>query len=543
MTQRFLTLCSLLGLLLALGGDALAQKKKPANPAKKTEVQPIRSLVPPGTKLDALALAQLIDREIKLRLDADGIKASPRSEDAEFYRRLHLDLLGIIPTPEKVVAFLDSTDPNKRGKAIDEMLANPRFGQYQAELWAGLLLPRESTNRALQANPFRKWLAEAFNKNQPWDKLVYEFVTASGSQEANGATTFFIANPTPDKMTDQVAKAFLGVRVECAQCHNHPFTSWKQEEYWGLAAFFMNVRVSGKPQQAAKKGITIGVNEQPGAPRNRKGLPESAKFLPAKFLQGEQPKVSNKEPLRPVLAEWMTSKNNPFFARAYVNRIWHHFFGRGIVNPYDDMIEENEPTHPELLHTLAEQFKAHNFDIKYLIRAICNSEVYQRTSRPVGNNADFIHLFPVMAVRNLTPEQLYDSLTQVLGAPGKRDVIQNKVAGKKGAAGGRDQFLAFFRVEDANPLEYQGGIPQALRLMNSAQTNNPLQGVVSRASQGSKAPAQVIENIFLTVLSRRPTVAEMQRYSQYVSQQGNSQAAYTDIVWALLNSSEFALNH
>jgi hypothetical protein len=500
--------------------------------------------VPAKGGLDARGLAGLIDRDIDSRLAAEKVKPSQPADDAEFLRRVYLDLIGVIPPPEKVSAFLKSSDPAKRAKVIDELLADPRFGTSLAETWSGMLLPRESNNRRLDHQPLQQWLAEGFNSNKPLDKLVYELITATGEQKDNGAVTYFVGNPTVDKITDNVTQMFLGVRLQCAQCHNHPFVEIKQADYWGMAAFFMKVRMTANPNMAAKKGISPGVFEAAGGARPKKKLPESAKIVPARFLQGETPKLDAKEPSRPVLASWITAPNNPYFAKAMVNRVWYQLFGRGIVNPVDDMHDGNVPSHPELLKSLTQQFKASGFDLKHLYRAICNSRAYQRTSRPLGDNSGDKEYYSHAAVRSLSPEQLYDSLVAVLGQPGggQGPKLKMAMAGKKGAKGPRDAFLTFFRIEEgANPLEYQAGIPQALRLMNSPQTSG--NAAVARLMKEGKGPAQVIEHLYLTALSRPPTPQEMNRMRTYVSRQTEARAGYSDILWALVNSSEFAFNH
>jgi len=499
--------------------------------------------VPPAAKMDSAALAKVIDQHINARLKEEGLKPSSNSDDGEFLRRVYLDLIGVIPPSEKVVAFLDSTDPNKRAKLIDELLEHPRFGTYLGEMWAGMLLPRESNNRRLDHRPMQAWLADSFKNNKPLDKMVYDLLTAVGTQQANGAATYFILNPTADKITDNVTQMFLGVRLQCAQCHNHPFVEIKQNDYWGMAAFFTKTRVSLNPKAAAKQGAQISVFEGAAPPKGkRNNLPQGAKIVPAKFLQGEQPKLDPKEPYRPVLAKWITSPSNPFFAKAMVNRAWYQLFGRGIVNPVDDMHEGNFPSHPELLVQLTEQFKANDFDLKYLYRAICNSQAYQRTSRPVGDNKGDKEFYSHAAVRSLSPEQLYDSLTAVVGNPGKDMPKGPKNNFRKGPASPRDAFLSFFRIDEgANPLEYQSGIPQALRLMNSPQLAGA--AALNRILSESKEPAQILEKLYIATLSRRPTTQERQRLVDYVGRQADLRTGFSDVLWALLNSSEFGLNH
>jgi hypothetical protein len=540
-----LTICARWNVIEAQPG---AQKKKKSAPLAPAKVSPARQTVDAhsltaGKKVNALALAKLIDQRINHRLTQEKVQPGAIADDAAFLRRIYLDLVGVIPPPEKVKGFLDSNDPARRAKAIDELLADPRFGTYLAERWANLMIPRDSMNRLLRSDPLKKWLADGFNKGEPLNKLVYELITATGTQDENGAVTYFVANNTVDKITDNVTRMFLGVQLQCAQCHNHPFTDYKQNEYWAMAAFFMRTRVTANAQQAAKKGISPGVTEAPvakkGAQKKKKGLPESAKFVPAKFLRGESPTLNPNNPARPVLAHWITSDQNPYFAPAMANRFWYQLFGRGIVNPVDDMHADNAPIMPEVLATLAEQFRLNGYDAKYLARTICNTEAYQRTSRTVTDDAADPDLYAVRAVRVLSPEQLYDSLTQVLGqAPAA--AIQ-KGAKKKGPVGGpRQQFVTFFHVDDANPLEYQVGIPQALRLMNSVQINRTERAVASAMKVGK---GQMIEQIYLMTVSRPPTPPEKERMDAYVTRHGDTPRTYGDILWALMNSSEFVTNH
>ena len=494
-------------------------------------------------KPDAAALARHIDQAVTAKLTSEKVPPSSRADDAEFLRRITLDITGVIPSAERVTAFLDSKDPAKRAKLIDELLASPQYGRHMADVWQHLMLPHDSDNRRLQAAPFVTWLEESFNKNQSWDHIVRELITATGSEEESPAVTYFLANPTVDKQTDSVARLFLGVQLQCAQCHNHPFTKWKQDEYWGMAAFFMKVRPE-RVAKAAKNGNSPTLTE--GGKGKPPRLPDSARTVPAKFFQGEQPRLDRNAPYRPVLADWMVSPKNKFFARAMVNRTWGQLFGRGFINPVDDMREDNAPSHPELLAELSEAFVASGFDVKLLIKAICLSETYNRTSRPTADNDKDAILFSHVAVKPLTPEQLYDSLNVVLGTPrgGERKGGKPKAGGKGINAGPREQFIAFFATDEgALATEYHAGIPQALRLMNAPQMNNT-NAVAASFLRGGRSPAQVIEEIYVATLARRPTAEETKRMTAYVEKHsGEPRQAYGDIVWAILNSSEFALNH
>jgi hypothetical protein len=492
-----------------------------------------------------LALAQQIDEAIDACLRAEKVVPSPRCGDAEFVRRVYLDITGHIPAAEKAAAFLDSRAPNKRAELIDELLAGNEYGKHQADIWQSLLLPRTSDNRFVSFDKMTAWLEKRFNDNKPWDQMVRDILTAQGDMDKNGAVTYFLANLTPDKLTDNATRVFLGVQLQCAQCHDHPFTKWKQDEYWGMAAFFTKVRINGNPRQAAMQGGTVSISEN-GRGRPIR-LPVSTKRVPPKFLQGEQPNLSSSDAYRPVLAEWMTSPQNHYFSRAMVNRLWAQFFGRGLVNPIDDMHDGNQPSHPQLLADLSTRFTAGGFDVKQLIRALCNSEAYQRTSKPIAGNRDAVpELFSRMAVKVLTPEQLYDSLVRVVGAPNQANFPRRPAiaaAARFRNVTPRMLFVAFFKGDDnAEPTEYQAGIPQVLRLMNSPFVNNA--SMLAPILKSGKTPEQIVEYLYLATLSRRPTAHELQRCVTLVRKHADeARQAYSDILWVLLNSSEFTLNH
>jgi hypothetical protein len=491
-------------------------------------------------RLDTLALTKLIDKAIEEQLSAEKATPVPLADDAEFLRRVYLDLTGVIPPTDKVVAFLDSKQPDKRARLIDELLASSNYGRHMADIWQEqLMAQRDLLTKGLQTEPLANWLAQGFNSNKPWDTQVTELLTSTGTQEQNSATTFFLAHRSPDRLTDTVCRVFLGIQLQCAQCHNHPYTSWKRTDYWGMAAFF--AKVDDGAAKKLLKGNTPNVVE--ASTIQKKRLPSSALNTPPRFLGGEAPNLSSKDPYRPILARWLTSSENPYFAKAMVNRLWAQFFGRGLVNPVDNLSEDNPPSHPELFEALADQFIHSGFDVKYLVRAICNSQAYQRSSTRADESAEAEVLYTSMTIKPMTPEQLFDSLAKILGTSEKAKKRAGK--GKKGAAlGSRDAFVSFFRPsEGADPSEYPAGIPQALRLMNSEWTAKT-SAFVGRTVQSDQPPARNIERLFLATLSRRPTASESARLEKYFQANNSDPAkAYDDILWVLLNSSEFTLNH
>jgi hypothetical protein len=537
LASRLLAAALLGGLLSSVSAPAADKDVKP-------DATKAPAGLPEGGKLTVEQLAVRIDRAIEEKVNAEKVSLSPSTTDSEFLRRACLDLTGKLPTPEKAVAFLDSKETNKRAKLIDELLASKDFGTHMADVWQALLLPRNTeTRRMLGLFPHLvSWMEEQFNSNVGWDRITRDILTSSGQVNKKGPTVYWLANGPADKATDNVTRMFMGIQLQCAQCHNHPFTGYKRDEYWRMAAFFLNVQPDGNPRQVVRNGGNISINEVTGRPNRRRRLPESAKILSAKFLGGEEPKLRVSEPARPVFAAWLTSPTNPFLARAMVNRTWGQLFGRGFVQPVDDMHDNNPCSHPELLADLAQQFVANNFDVKYLFRAICNSQAYQRSSKPANNNDEAgSELFARMAIKPLTPGQLFDCIGQVMG--GMTPVRRDRAAGPARFGGNpREAFITSFGIEDgADPTEFQAGIPQVLRLMNAPQLNRP--AAINGLLRDGKSQGDIVEALYLKVLSRRPTSEEMDRIARYLdTNRGDRREAYAGVLWALVNSSEFALN-
>lgn len=515
-----------------------AEAVKAAAEAKKTDEARKAALA--VTKLDTAGISKLIDSEVEKKLAAEKLDPSLVCSDDEFLRRAYLDITGVIPTAEKAKAFLDDQSPDKRAKLIDALLDDPNYGRKQADIWLAKLFPRDSNNRFVQPEVFYTWLQGEFNKNTPWDKFVTTMVTANGTVDEHPEVTFFLANRSVDKLTDAVSQHFLGVRLTCAQCHNHPFTATKQAEYWGMAAFFSKVSAE-RPKNTNKGGDNsqLGVTEGKAPTKAKDFFPESAKKVNAKFFGGPEPKMDSSEPYRPVLANWMTDAVNPYFAKAMVNRTWAQLFGNGIVDPVDDLIEKNAPSHPALLDELAKQFVAGGYNVKALIRSITLSNTYQRSAKPNGSNKGDAQLFSRMAVKQMSGEQIFDSLQLVLGGDKQAAKgVDKKPAGKGQPAGTRDRFVQFYLAgaEEVDPNEYEAGIPQVLKQLNA--NNARLVTTAKSLTAGLKSDA-ALEKLFLTTIARRPTSDESKRLTEYVAK--NPTDGYADVLWALLNSSEFGM--
>jgi len=453
--------------------------------------------------------------------------------------------------------------------AIRSRLSSSGLIMHFAIIWYHRMIKPDDDNRLLIANnEMQKWLADSFNNNRSWNTIVSDMLLAQGDRETKPETTFMLAHvddnkgrhdPAPNKITTAASKLFLGVRLECCECHNHPFNTMKQTDFWGIAAFFGDTHSQNASQRDAKDGAVPGIRDGGTVKKGKKDektlphafgqivIPDSkGKTVKAKFLNGPEAAVYNHPSLRKLLVNWMTAPTNKYFAQAAVNKLWANFFGTGIVNPIDDM-DPDKATHPELLKLLTDEFVASGYDQKHMIRCICESRTYQRTSAVLPENKDDDKLYSHMKTKVMSADMLYDSLEIVLErsageAISKKDA---KKDGKKGGGTPRAAFRKFFHAEaddDVGVVEdYTHGIPQVLRLMNSALTNYTGPIVGKAMKQGE--PEKVIESLYLTVLSRVPTAKETEKMKAYAETTGFSAEGYRDLLWVLLNSAEFMFNH
>jgi len=519
---------------------------------------------PAAKKLSAAELARQIDVHVARSLDAKKIPTSPRSEDAEFMRRVYLDVTGTIPPLDRVEPFLNDSRSDKRARLIDELLGTEEYARHMTDQWREFLIPNTAASARRRHETGIQWLEAAFRTNRPYDEFVRGVLTADGMQRNNGATTFLLTHQSLDEATDRLSRVLLGVQITCAQCHDHPFADWKQDDYWGTAAFFSKVK---HQYERIERVEHYGVSER--GERKPMMVPPSHRVVPPTFLGGTRPQLDPDEPYLPVFVDWLSSAENPYFARAFANRLWRKLMGRGLVEPVDDLREANPGTHPELLALLGEQFRRNGFDVHYLIRAVALSETYQRTSRSLDANRADAEWYSHMPVKVLTPYMLGDSIQTVMllgdtpaatpataaptkpatppaaasGKPPAEPSADDQLKAAQRARSTRDQFASFFRGEEnPAPTLYETGMPQALRLMNSQDMFRGSR-VVGVLSQKNKQPEKVIEQIYLAALARRPTGDERRIVLGYVKSQPDATRAMTDVVWALLNGTEFVTNH
>lgn len=478
------------------------------------------------------AVAAEIDALFQRRWQESGVQPLEAADDATFLRRVTLDVTGRIPSTADVRGFLTDTSPEKRSRVVDDLLQHPRHVRHLAGLWRDVLLPRETAPGFSEA--FESWLQTRFQRKTSYDQLVTEILTAQGGLRQSEATVFFTAHQVkPEELAASASRAFLGVEVRCAQCHDHPATKWKQDAFWGFAAFFARVQAS-QPNTMSMKIEDKAEGEV--------YFPGSASVVPPRFLDGGELTESTAEPRRAVLARWITSADNPFFARAAANRVWWILFGRGLAEPVDDLGPHNPGTHPEVLDRLAADFHRHGYDLSRLFRIIAATQAYQRSSIVPNGRDDAVETYAAMPVRSLSARQVYDSLLQ---AAGNREMLE---ATSQRVLAGRQEFLKKFDVPLRQALEFQGGIPQSLSLLNGsfvAQMTNPATGDLIAALHASPflTDEQRVDALFLATLSRTPNSDERYRTSRLLSLRSNQRdLALGDILWALLNSGEFVMN-
>jgi hypothetical protein len=513
---------------------------------------------PPAAVLDAQALAGKIDQHLAAGWEAAGVKPAAPADDAEFVRRVYLDLVGRIPKVTEARDFIEDARADKRQRLVEKLLADPRYVSHFINVWRALLLPEASSNieTRLTAGPFEMWLREQLTQNAGYDRMVREILTTpinngdiqnyfTGESKATPLAYYVAKEGKPENLAAGTARLFLGVRVECAQCHDHPFATWKREQFWGLAAFFAGIQTQMQGDLKFPSGEKVDKTELT--------IPGTGTVVQATFLTGAQPKLRSKVSPRQALAEWVTAADNPFFARATANRLWAYFFGTGLIEPVDEIVgTDSKASHPELLDELARQFAAHQFDLKFLIRAITTSNAYQLSSARVPDQEEDPRLFTHMAVRGLTAEQLYDSLEEATGfkdmTPGND--IRALILGTNSP---RNEFLSKFASRGDRAVESQTSILQALTLMNGKVIRDATSLERSRALAAVlDAPflttEERIESLYLAALSRKPKPRELDRLVKYVeSAPADKEDAYqrvlADVFWALLNSAEFAVNH
>ena len=517
--------------------------------------------VPLGAPVEQLPPSKnFIDELVFANLKRIGIPPSGVCDDSTFLRRVSLDIAGRLPTEEEAQAFLNNNDPGKRDAVIDVLLRSSGYADFFAGKWAMLLHnKRDLASDTVSNFAFHSWIRDSLLANTPYDVMVRDLLAATGEITTNPAVAWFKRVKEPKQQLEDVAQLFLGVRMQCVQCHHHPFERWGQQDYYSLAAFFSQIgrKLSSTPEEETifhKRGIAQAENKK-----------TKQQVRPA-GLGGRQLEIAPDEDPRLRLAEWMREKTNPFFARALVNRYWKHFFRRGLVDPEDDIRDTNPPTNPELLDALAAKFVQSGYDLKELIRTITQSTTYQLSSVPNEYNGIDQQNFSRYYPRRLPAEVLLDAIDGLTGTPtnfpdlppGTRAVSLPDNSYNRTTA----LLKVFGRPEGLSVCECErvdsASLSQSLHLLNSADIKGKLSGANGRAERLVKAggtDAEKIRGLYFTAFARPPSAEEIREAEEYLKRpltdaRGEpmdplkaKRNSLEDLIWALMNAKEFSYNH
>lgn len=507
------------------------------------QVDAFRATVPLGAPVESLPPSRnFIDELVFGKLKDLGLPPSPVCNDSTFLRRATIDLAGRIPTLEETQQFLADSDPGKRAKLIDRLLDSNDYADLFAQKWSAILRNKVEQNVDRSGNyRFHDWVRSSLLANKPFDQFAREIITASGDVRYNPAVNWHRHVKTIEEKVEDAAQVFLGLRIQCARCHHHPFEKWSQHDYWGMAAFFANVREKNNEFVYVARGVAQSRH------------PRSGEMIRPTGLDSEPMELTADDDARLALADWMTRPDNRFFSRAIVNRYWKHFFGRGIVDPEDDMRATNPPSNPELLDALADNFVENHFDLKQLVRTICGSSAYQLSAIPNQYNASDRQSFSRFTPRRLHAEVMLDGIDQLLGTTtGYSGLPRGTRAVQIPDHGGvNNSFLNIFgRPAGASACECERSgemtMAQSLQLLNSSDMYGKLDGSRARKlAADPRADEDKITEVYLRAFCRKPTSDELDSLVTHLSkfEPNLKYQAYEDILWTLMNTKEFMFNH
>ncbi len=525
---------------------------------------PVTSPFPAGdpSLFDEVRHENFIDDHVLTKLRLLNLSPSGSCTDAEFVRRSYLDACGILPRPDEVRTFLADPAADKRARLIDALLGRKEYVDYWSYKWSDLLLvsSRRLPQPAMWA--FYRQVRQSVADNRPWDAFARDILTASGSTLHNGTANYFVLHKDTSHLAEATATTFLGTAIGCAKCHNHPLEKWTQDEYWAFANLF--ARVGLKAGDRSGEVFVLG-RPDGDALHLRRGS-----AMPPAPLGGTPMPAGSDADRRRYFADWLTAADNPFFAKAVVNRVWRAYMGRGLVEAEDDLRDTNPPSHPELLDALAKDFVAHRYDLKHLTRTILNSAAYQRSSRPLKENAADDRFYSRYLIRRLPAEVILDAYVDVTQEPTPFDKVSLGPSGGLAAStsyprGTRatelpdsllvSRFLETFgRPERAQTCACErtrdSSVTQALHLNNGQTLNDKLRAkgsVVDRWLDGKAPDAVVVDRLFQTALARPPSATEAKRFGDALGEAGRDpvarREALEDLVWAVLTGREFLFNH
>lgn len=517
---------------------------KPLRDLQAASIPPVkREQLPPARSMEEMI--ERVDRLLAEHWQAKSLSPVAPASDAEFMRRAYLDLVGRIPTVSEARTFLADERDDRRERLLNHLTGSYDHASHLAAVWRTFLIIETADLAELGGvGEFEAWLTERFRNNQPYDQLVSDLLLAEGRVQSSGPLLFYAAAKLrPEELARQTSRAFLGMRLECAQCHDDFFDdNWKQEDFWAYAAFF--ARISQPAGRIERVSPVMRVRD---ITRGETTLPDSEDVVPPRYPLADEPlDAADEVSRRQLLAAWLTAADNPHFARATVNRVWAQLFGRGIVEPVDDMRPANAPVCPEVLDELATYFVRSEFDLRRLISTLVRTRAYQLSSTADDVNSERGIHFAQMNVKCLTAEQLYDCMAVATGV----DTAVTDQDGLQRANNlSRQAFIDRFSVPPGSPTQYQAGIAQALTLMNGALTHRGTQqnsGLLGSLKADFFTDEQRVDTLFLATVSRYPTPSEKQAVVDYLSEasdQDERAQILSDALWALLNSAEFTLIH
>jgi hypothetical protein len=525
------------------------------------QVSVFRATVPlgAGTPAYQFPIQTVVDQHTLKKWQQLGLMPSELCSDEQFIRRVSLDIAGTLPTPKQVADFVADKDPKKRDKLVDKLLDSPEYTYFFANKWADILRVkrRQLANNAYGTFAFHEWIRQAVAADLPYDEFAREILSATGDETKSPPTVWYKELQNPDNFVDDTAQVFLGLRLACAQCHHHPYEKWSQDDYWGLASFFgrigrKNVQLPGGNQQNQPRQMLVIFNRANGGVINKR----TGQTAVMKALDADPVKVGSDEDPRIKLADWMTDVKNPFFARAVANRYWAHFFGRGIVDPLDDMRVTNPPSNPELLDALAKDLTDAKYSLKHLIATICKSRTYQLSAVPNDFNKNDKQTYARYYPKRLSAEVLLDAVCQVTDSPTQFGGLpQDRFAPKRAIMLPDESFASYFLDVFGRPQRIsacecervsEANLAQALHLLNSDEVQNKLSRSGGRAetlAKDTRPEADKVEELFMWAFSHKPTKPQLDVALAHIAKnQANKKLAYENILWALLNTKEFVFN-
>jgi hypothetical protein len=540
---------------LALSGEAAVTCRY------QGRVATLRVTVPLGAPTPAYVFepGTVVDKHTLAKWKQLGIVPSGPCSDESFVRRAFLDITGTLPTPKQLSDFIEDKNPNKRDNLVDRLLETPEYAYYFANKWADVLRVKRGNqaNRAYGTFSFHQWIREAMAFDKPYDEFARDILAAIGDETKSPPTVWHKDIQTPDQFVDNASQVFLGTRMQCAQCHHHPYEKWSQDDYWGLAAFYGRVGVKTAPVPGA--GVQNQQNQRRVLYTKSTGTvvnKRTGKAAVMKALDGEPMEANGDFDPRQKLVDWMVQADNPFFARAVANRYWAHFFGRGIVDPLDDMRVTNLPSNPELLDALARDLVKNGYSLKQLIRTICKSRTYQLSSEPNEFNKHDKQAFSRYYPKRMSAEVLFDAVCQVTGSPSQFPGLpQDRHAPRRAIMLPDESFQSYFldvfgRPQRLSACEcersHEANLAQSLHLLNSEEVQGKIARQGGRAELLAKDPrpdAEKVEELFLWAVGHKPSAKHLKLALDNIEANAkNKKLAYENIVWALLNVKEFQFN-